>query len=112
VLDVRPEDTFQVATVEDQQPVETLRGHGAHAPFGDRMSRETVLREGSGLVAWLGETGARRTARPHSEQPSETIFPASGYRKTVDANPVGMPTLRAPSPSSVRVVLNNLSAKE
>jgi hypothetical protein len=29
VVDVDAEDTFEVATVEDQQPVETLRTHGS-----------------------------------------------------------------------------------
>jgi DNA-binding IclR family transcriptional regulator len=37
VLDMDPEDALEVATVEDQEPVEALGADGAHEPLGDRV---------------------------------------------------------------------------
>ncbi len=55
VGDVRPQDLFQVARAEDQEPVQTLPAHGAHPALGMSIRAGDAQGSADDLHAFRGE---------------------------------------------------------
>ena len=88
VVDEDAEHAFEVATVHDQEPVETLGAGGADETLGDRVRLRRPHRRLDDLDAFAGEDGvevAGELAVAVTDQEAETIPVAPGASRRTGA---------------------------